>query len=170
MLKRIAGLAAVVALTLGAAATPPGVTSQEALDRLKALTGTWEGSVEGQAEKVRVIYRTISGGTAVMETLFPGMPEEMISVYFADGPELRMTHYCAAGNQPHLRLDRKASTVADLRFGFEGGTNFNPKQDGHIHSGRLTFPESGRIEAEWDYFQGGKAAGAHKMTFTRAGA
>jgi len=170
MLKRIAGVAAVAALTLGAAAAPSGMTSQEALGRLKALTGTWEGTIEGKADKVQVIYRIISGGTAVMETLFPGTPEEMISVYFADGDELRMTHYCAAGNQPHLRLDRKASTPADLRFGFEGGTNLDPKKDGHIHSGRLNLSAGDRIEAEWDFFQGGKAAGAHKMTFTRAGA
>jgi hypothetical protein len=167
MLKRLAGLAAVAALTLGAAA-PSGVTSQEALGRLKGLTGTWEGTIEGKADKVQVIYRVISGGTAVMETLFPGTPEEMISVYFADGGELRMTHYCAAGNQPHLRLDRRASTPTDLRFAFEGGTNLDPKKDGHIHSGHLFLAAGDRIEAEWDYFQGGKAAGAHKMTFTRA--
>ena len=176
MSGRIVTFMGIAALSLGAtglpaaassgAMHPPGVSSQAAFDRLKGLAGTWTGTIAGQEQPARVVYRSIAGGSAVMETLFPGTSEEMISVYFREGEDLRMTHYCAVGNQPRLRLDRKASTPANLVFTFDGGTNLDPKVDGHIHSGHIRFTDTGDLEATWDFYKDGKPAGQHKMLFT----
>jgi len=87
-----------------------------------------------------VTYRLASGGSVVEETLFPGTPHEMISMYHVVDGELVLTHYCAMANQPRMRLDRKASAPERLVFAFDGGTNFDPAKDTHGHSGR----ESGR--------------------------
>ena len=53
----------------------------------------------------RSSYRVASGGSVVQETLFPGSPHEMISMYHLAGGQLVMTHYCAMGNQPRMKLD-----------------------------------------------------------------
>ena len=74
----------------------------------------------------------------MQETLFPGTPNEMISMYHLADGQLVMTHYCAMGNQPRMKLDAQASTPDKLVFAFDGGTNFDPAKDGHVHSGSLT--------------------------------
>ena len=79
-------------------------------EQLKTLAGTWKGTskMEGGEEKEATIeYKVTSGGSAVVETLFPGTAEEMISVYHDDANgKLSMTHYCALGNQPQLDLKK----------------------------------------------------------------
>jgi|KBSSwiStaDraftv2_1062776.scaffolds.fasta_scaffold86611_2 hypothetical protein len=152
------------------AATASGGTLQAraALEQLKGLAGTWEGttpSPEGVA--TRSIFAVTAGGTAVMETQFPGTDQEMITLYFLDGPNLRATHYCSAGNQPHMKLDTRASAPGDLRFAFDGGTSFDPKKDLHIHSVRYVFGADGSLSEEWEYRNEGKTSGTHKVTLFR---
>ena len=144
------------------------LTAAQALDRLKGLAGTWEGTVEGpEGGKATIVYRVISGGSVVLETLFPGSDHEMISAYSVERGELRMVHYCALGNQPRFRLDRAASTPDELRFVFDGGAGFDPKTDAHIHGGRITLKGADAIEATWEYYRAGKPQGAHAMNLAR---
>ena len=42
---------------------------------------------------------SLAGGTAVLQTIFPGAPEEMLTVHYTDGDQLVATHYCMLGNQ-----------------------------------------------------------------------
>ena len=46
-----------------------------------------------------IVYSVIAAGSAVHEHMFPGGPHEMVTVYHLDGPDLLLTHYCAAGNK-----------------------------------------------------------------------
>jgi hypothetical protein len=150
------------------AAAAPGSAARAAFDRLKTLAGTWEGKA-GHGEKLgpaTVRWETISAGTAVMETLFPGTDHEMRSVYFMDGPELVLTHYCAMGNQPRMKLS-PASTDRDLVFEFAGGTNLDAAKDVHIHSGRLKLVAPDALEAEWTVWGGGKQTGANRFVLER---
>ena len=168
-------LATVLSVPLAAAAAPPAgaqaPTASQALDRLKALAGTWEGSIEGQeGGRATIVYRVISGGSAVLETLFPGSDHEMVSVYTVEAGELRMVHYCALGNQPRFRLDRKGSTPDELRFVLDGGSGFDPKTDAHIHAGRITLKGSDAMEAAWEYYKGGAPQGRHAMILARTAA
>jgi hypothetical protein len=75
-------------------------------ERMKQLVGSWEGTSDmGKAgEKVRVEYRLTAGGSALLETLFPGSGEEMVSVYHDRNGKLAMTHYCMLRNQPKMAL------------------------------------------------------------------
>lgn len=142
--------------------------AKTALEQLKELAGTWEGTTpapEGVA--TRSIFAVTAGGTAVMETQFPGTDQEMVTLYFLDGQSLRATHYCAAGNQPHMKLDTRASAPGDLRFVFDGGTNLDPRKDLHIHSVRYVFGADGSLHEEWEYRNEGKTSGTHKVTLTR---
>src|SRR3989338_5074087 len=91
---------------------PPDNSSAE-LARIKSLAGRWTGvtSMFGKPDqRVYVEYEVTSGGSAVLERIFPGTPEEMISVYYDDNKgKLAMTHYCILRNRPTLKLVRSNS-------------------------------------------------------------
>jgi hypothetical protein len=171
MKRTLAGIVATAALAAPLAAGEPAsspVGAKAALERLKALAGEWRGSVEspdGPATSVR--YEVTSGGSVVMETQFPGTDHEMRSLYHLDGEELVLTHYCAMGNQPRMRLARSASTLDELVFEFDGGTNLDPARDVHVHSGRVRFEGDGRLRSEWTVFQGERQVGANTFFLTR---
>lgn len=137
------------------------VTSKSALGKMKSLDGEWAAVTDGNhgGGEAKVSYRITSNGTSVMETQFPGTDHEMISMYVLDGEDLHMTHYCAIGNHPHLKLDKKASKPDKLVFQFDGGTNFDPKKDMHIHGVTFSFKGEGEVEADWEGYMGGKPAG-----------
>lgn len=156
------------AATGPARAAPPSSPGARAFEKLKALAGAWEGKAgHGDAlGPASVRWETISAGTAVMETLFPGTEHEMRSVYFMDGGDLVLTHYCAMGNQPRMRLS-PASTERELAFEFAGGTNLDPAKDVHIHSGKITIVGPDALEAEWTVWGGGKQTGANRFVLAR---
>ena len=141
------------------AQVPDGKT---AFQQLKGLAGNWSGPIgAATGPKGSIRYEVISGGSVVMEILFPGEPHEMRSMYHLDKGELIMTHYCSGGTQPHMRLSKTASTPDKLVFDFDGGTNFDAAKDSFIHDGEIRFLPDGRMEASWTFFKGGKAQGAN---------
>ena len=72
------------------------------------------------------MIKVTAAGSAVHETIFPGTGHEMVSMYHADGKDLIMTHYCALGNQPRMKLDPKSSVdKGEFRFKFAGGSNID---------------------------------------------
>jgi hypothetical protein len=162
-----------------------GVEARAAFARLKKLAGTWKAETASSGEAAKkfkakseehkdahgawssVIFKLTGAGSALVETQFPGAPHEMVSVYHLDGQELRMTHYCAAGNQPRLKLDRAKSRTDHLVFVFDGGTNLDPKKDGHIHNLDITFHEDGRVTSNWEGYSGEKSAGCTAFLMTR---
>ncbi|QQR74645.1 MAG: hypothetical protein IPJ17_03365 [Holophagales bacterium] len=144
------------------AATSP---SAAALARLQALAGEWidvDGST-GQKDKVVVVYHVTGAGSAVVETLFPGTPHEMTTVYHTDGDDLVLTHYCAAGNQPRMRARKPSGDK--LVFEFDGGTNLDPAKDMHMHSGFVALLGPDRVDAEWQAWVNGSPDGAHVAKF-----
>src|SRR5205085_339923 len=83
------------------------IASHPGLERMKKLAGTWVATdKDGKpTDQVVSVVKVTAAGSAVHETLFPGQPHEMISVYHRDGSDLIMTHYCALGNQPRMKAD-----------------------------------------------------------------
>lgn len=138
----------------------------KALERMKKLVGTWEGtSSMEEGEKVTVQYHLTSADSTLVETLFPGTPHEMVSVYYDSGGALSMTHYCALKNQPRMRLSNADSD--SIRFAFTGGTNLNPESDAHIHGMDLSFVNENQITQEWIMYQGGKQKGVNTIKLSR---
>lgn len=166
-----AAVAAVAALFLLSglqihAETPKGSTSAEAFARLKALDGTWKGK-SAEMPDFTVSYHVTGGGTTVQETLFPGTPHEMITMYTLDGGELVATHYCAAGNQPGLRYNAAKSTGDKLIFDFV--TLHGAKNTPYMHDAELTITGADAMEATWNGFQAdGKEGMHHHLILTRA--
>jgi hypothetical protein len=153
------GWSAPVAKTIGA---------QAAFEQLKQLAGEWRGATResDKTTEVRAVYRVTASGSALIETLFPGSPHEMVTVYHLDGDKLVLTHYCAAGNQPRMTLSRK-STPQELEFAFSGATNLKSAKAGHMHDLRLRFESANQISAEWDYFENGKKKETTRFTLNR---
>jgi hypothetical protein len=163
-----------------------GVEAKAAFARLKKLAGTWtveldatgkaadfkklvEKNKERHAAHESVIFKLTGAGSALVETQMPGAPHEMVSVYHLDGDDLRMTHYCAAQNQPRLKLDRARSKPDHLIFTFDGGSNLDPKKDMHIHGLEITFHEDGRVTSAWEGYMGDKPFGTTSFIMTRQG-
>ena len=126
---------------------------------MKKLAGTWVAAdKDGKpTDQVVSVIKVTAAGSAVHETLFPGQPQEMVSVYHLDGADLVMTHYCALGNQPRMKADPK-SPANQIRFQFAGGTNLDPAKDMHMHEGTLTFVDDDHIEFSGVAWEGGKPA------------
>jgi len=72
-----------------------------------------------------VNYHLTGGGSALVEDLL--MTESdvptMTTVYHLDGADLRMTHYCAAMNQPRLKATLIDDTTGSASFTFVDVTN-----------------------------------------------
>lgn len=139
--------------------------ASKAFEKLKSLVGTWTGKA-GTAN-VTVTYRLTGAGSSLVETLFPGQPHEMVTIYHLDGSDLLLTHYCAAGNQPTLRL-KPGKSDRTFEFDFVRGTNMKPDSM-HMHNLVLTFKGENEISSKWTSFAGGKAAGIVEFNMKRSG-
>ncbi|MFO1493295.1 MAG: hypothetical protein U1F26_01370 [Lysobacterales bacterium] len=155
------GLAGAMWVMAGAASAE---TPEQGFETLKTLAGEWvdeDGSL-GEKGKVVVSYRVTAGGSAVVETLFPGDAHEMVSVYTMEKGAVVMSHYCAMGNQPRMRAS--SFDGQRLNFAFDGGLNFDPAKDMHMHQGYVEFLGPNQVHTEWQTYQGGQP-GEHIARF-----
>jgi hypothetical protein len=154
----LAGLTLATAVSLaGAPAATTTRPSSPALERFKALAGDWVSADDNEmAKKGDLVARyTVTGaGSAVVETIFPGSPHEMVTVYHADGPDLVLTHYCTEGNQPRMRARDVTGTRFD--FAFDGGANIDPQHDRHMHSASVELVSADEIRSAWNELADGK--------------
>ncbi|HUR28489.1 MAG TPA: hypothetical protein VM509_09905 [Planctomycetota bacterium] len=150
--------------------------SARAFDILKSLAGKWHGtSTSGDKQfPVDVTYEVASGGTVVMERLFPASEHEMISMYHRDGAKLVMTHYCSGGNQPRMDLvgfgpllhDSEKNQEFVLSFRYRDATN-HVEPELVMHDMRLVTHDKNRFSSSWTAFVDGKADHTANFDFTR---
>ena len=129
---------------------PPTPKASADLERMKSLAGHWEGTTQdgdAKAQPAVVEYKVTSGGSAVIETLFPGTSHEMVSVYHDKNGKLAMTHYCMLGNQPELELKNSP----DSKMQFDMSTDSQTALSGqmHMHSLVLERSVSGELVQSW---------------------
>ena len=107
-----------------------------------------------------------AGATVVMETMDPGGDHEMINMYHLDGDDLRLTHYCAGGNQPTMRAT--ALEGNELAFRFESVRDLKSADDVYMGEMTLVFLDDGSVEQRWNALKSGQVD--HGITFklTRA--
>jgi hypothetical protein len=122
------------------------------LDRIKGLAGTWE--TEGpDGKKMTVVYQLTSSGSAVREIMFPGTGSEMTNMYTMDGPDLLMTHYCAMGNQPHMKAS--ASQGNTIAFTTAGVSNLTAPDQLYMGQMNVVFVDKDHIRQEWQTIKNG---------------
>jgi hypothetical protein len=161
-----------LALAAPLAAAEPASDGAALLDKFKALSGDWvagndDAHGHGVAKgSVVAHFRVTAGGSTVVETLFPGTPMEMLSVYHLDGKDLVMTHYCMAKNQPRYKAKTGDKDNVVL-FEFAGGCNIDPAKDFFMHSGRVMFNGKDQMLGEWTARKDGKKAEVIKLELIR---
>lgn len=136
-----------------------------AMDRFARLAGRWEQDLDkdGKAE-MTVEYKVTSGGSAVVETLFPGTAEEMTTMYHMDGDKIVMTHYCLIGNQP--RMEASPSAGDTLEFTLRDITN-GTREGTYMGGMKMTFVDAGHIRQQWQHFSNGAKGGEAVFEFRR---
>jgi hypothetical protein len=162
------------ALWLSLAAPPPAQTTpaSRAFERLRTLTGDWEGTAEwtgARTEKgrMRASYTLTGNGSAVVENLIPegGMVPAMTSIYHLDGSDLRMTHYCGAQNQPRLKATRIEEDGASVSFSFVDATGLEA-HPAHVSAVRLQMLPADRVQIQFT-FEGNGRTSVEKIDLQR---
>jgi hypothetical protein len=124
------------------------------LDRVKSLAGEWVMADGEHAGQTAAVFAVSSGGSVVREIMFPGSAHEMTNLYHLDGPDLLVTHYCAAGNQPRMRCTSPGTGRLD--FYSDGVTNLIDANKEYMAELSLIFNADGTITQEWRSMIGGK--------------
>jgi hypothetical protein len=163
-MKSLNGFFAATLLLAGVAAFAQQ-GQQQSFDSLKALAGSWTGSVntdeDGKIPEIHVTMRVTSMGNTLMhEMQVNGQPDDPITMFTLDSGRLVLTHYCDAGNQPHM-----AATVSPdgktLTFDFVSASNLLPTQHGHMQHVVFTLIDANHHTELWQFAMAdGKTMGA----------
>ena len=137
-------------------------TSQERavlFDQIKPMEGAWNyydarGKWQGTGH-----FALTSGGSALREIMFNDSPHEMTNLYHMDGGTLVMTHYCASGNQPRLRIrPDQVTKPGEFDFKFDSITNWTSTQDNYMGRMKLAIVDKDHASQTWTSYQSGKAS------------
>jgi hypothetical protein len=104
MMTRFLGLLACGMLLLTQAASTAIADSDAAFEAFKSLKGRWAIQSGGKTITTVMTYDVGSKDSIVTEQF-----GKELTVIYRDGQDLRMTHFCNAGNQPRLRLKQSRS-------------------------------------------------------------
>jgi hypothetical protein len=153
-------------MTVRTNAVPGG--GAEAFEKLKSLVGHWETD-KTNMNKATLDLELTSGGTAVLEKFHMienGKPVEMTTLYFLDGDQVKLTHYCMAGNQPTMKGSYAPETKT-ITFDFVGATNLKTADDGHMHHAVYTFIDNDHFKTTWTFRKEQKDAFTEDVTYVR---
>src|SRR5437879_3188450 len=142
--------------------------SAEAFAQLKSLVGHWEEQ-KGSENKSTLDVELTAGGTALVEKfrmVEQGKPVEMITMYYLDGGQIKLTHYCMAGNQPTMRGSYAPETKT-LTFDLVSISNLKNPGDGHMHHAVYTFIDNDHFKTTWTFQKEQKDAFTEEVTYVR---
>ena len=77
----------------------PQSEAQKAFEKLKTLSGSWQGTIMGKS--INVTMRLASSRSAILHEATAtgeGPPDQEITMFYVEGERLLATHYCDAGN------------------------------------------------------------------------
>jgi hypothetical protein len=144
-------------------------TGSKAFERMKQLVGDWEGTMDMGKKgimKSTLSYKLTAADSAIVETVFEGMPHEMTSVYHDDSKRrLTMTHYCAEHNQPILALTSMEGN--ELTMDLSKNSDIDTAKELHIHSLTIQFDGNDKMTQQWVPFDNGKKGQVTEISFTR---
>gem|GEM_PF-362451 len=130
--------------------------AKKQFDAIKALVGTWESTEKGPDGKAGVcIFKLTANGSVVHETMLPGTAHEMVNMYHLDGDKLIITHYCAQGIQPRMKMSNVDGNT--MKFDFLDCTNLLSPDAPRMNDLSLTI-NGDTIKESWGYFKDGKVS------------
>jgi hypothetical protein len=136
-------------------------------ERIKALVGTWKGTVDMGQGPVELVsqYRLLAGGSVVEEKVFVGTPNEMTTMFYDKDGKLALTHYCMFGNRPAMVL--KSADSRSIRFEFDKACGIDVAKESHMHALTLTFESADTIVASCKAYMDGKEMPEKPTTLKR---
>lgn len=155
------GSTAIAAAADGPTPPPDPAAAWSLVETLAGPGGTsrWDADLDGDGVADTVVsYRLIGGGSALVETLFPGTAHEMETVHHLDrrasDARLLCTHYCGAGIQPRLMLTGgdlapELGSPPTLTYTFLDATNLPDPDAVHMNGVTFTFHAPDRVDAAW---------------------
>jgi len=143
----------------------PSARTTPAFDQLKSLAGDWEGK-NSSGTLVKLTYKVVSNGSAVMEHLQPGKESEMITMYTLDGARIVVTHYCSAGNQPTMQTAPAPAANGKYDFSFVRVSGTKTPDEGHMASLSISIPDKDHLRQVWTFDDHGKSM-VQTFTYTR---
>ncbi|HEV2398821.1 MAG TPA: hypothetical protein VGS27_17885 [Candidatus Sulfotelmatobacter sp.] len=162
-----------VVLALGSAALAQS-DGQKSLEKMKALAGDWEGSVTvtpaemhmSMDKPIHISLRVTSRGNAVVHEmqeaatpLDPSKYDHPVTMFYMDGDQLTLLHYCDAGNRPRM-LAKPSIDGKTLDFDFVDVTG--NLQYGHMQHSTFTVIDANHHNEDWTFLMpGDKLMHAH---------
>ena len=137
--------------------------AKKAFAELKALTGSWQGTVMGKL--INITIRITSSGNAILNEATAeggGVPDHEITTFYVEGDRLLATHYCDAGNRSRMegKLMPDGKSVEFTLLEVAGGTQrgFVKRMaftmiDANHHVVELTFvmPDGKPVQASGEF-------------------
>jgi hypothetical protein len=175
-MRKYLGLLAVACLTVSGSMIVaeehehkmPVTTTSKEFQQMKQLVGVWKGTeLEGHMDdkNIQVNYTLTSGGSALVETLTPGTPHEMVSVYADEGGKLGMTHFCMLGNHPRMQLTKAMPNELDFEMKDRGAIG---AKEAHMHALTIYFQDNDHIMQRWTSYENGKEKNTVTFKLARA--
>jgi len=168
----------VVSILLGCAVSVFAFSAEEtessrALGQLKTLIGNWSGTFQwtgGRTDhgSMNATYYLTGNGSAVVENLLNENTPVMTSVYHLDGRDLRMTHFCAAQNQPRLRARHVDLDHGAIDFEFVDATNLRAPDAPHVHGLGIRLFDANHLTLTF-LFKSGSVESREEINLKRTG-
>lgn len=134
------------------------------LGGLQNLVGAWEAAIPGGGT-AHASYELVAGGSALVEHLQMGDEPAMVTVYYRDGSDLMLTHYCTAQNQPRMRAQRSGDKTLD--FAFVDATNLPDMNVPHMDHVTMELVDADNLNQTWTFSKDGKADSPMLLKYQR---
>jgi hypothetical protein len=154
----------ITGISLTAGQSHDEANSGAAFKQLTTLAGEWE-AVQGTTP-VRETYTVTANGSALFVETKPGNEAPMITMITVDGDRLIATHYCSAGNQPHMVNSAPGDLRQGLRFSLERVTGLKTPDDWHNTGFTIILDDDNHMTQHWTYLYKGQS-GTTDFHYTR---
>jgi hypothetical protein len=156
---------------LATAARAEDRSAAAAFGRLKTLAGEWEGTAVWIGARtgtypMNASYSLTGNGSALVENLITEGVPSMTSVYHLDGAALRMTHYCAAQNQPRLKAERIDLAQGAVDFAFVDATSMASADAAHVHGLEMRLVDADHLTLTF-IFRSGRGESRERIALKR---
>lgn len=151
-------------------AAPVLSEAQKSFATMKSLAGEWEGPVtvadmpEMSGGKMHLSLRVTSrGNTLVHEMQEAGTPldatkyDHPVTMFYVDGDQLTLIHYCDAGNRPRMtgKMSPDGKTVEFELKDISGSPEI------HMHHSVFTVIDANHHTEDWTFMMQDKPIHAH---------
>lgn len=148
------------------ATTAHSPTENAAFEKMKSLVGEWEYK-RPNGSRLLNIFRIFGNGSALLHLEQSEGRQDVITIFYAVGSELRGDHYCFMKNQPRF-VAVSSEDPNIITFELREITNLSASpEEAHMHSTTWRFIDTDHLTQEWHMFRNGQEVRVNRLEFTR---